>query len=146
MNRTPIVLVTGRYQLGDDPGLFQDALYVGHELSLPFTRTWDSGGDITLKFYTHDVETWADWQGHRVTINNTEIGFLKDDAAEEGGAGEMIPLLIPAAKLQAALSGNDRFLLNITLGTQKSTPGMADDFVLWRIESDGTFAAKLGWK
>jgi hypothetical protein len=29
---TPIVLITGRYQLGNDAGLFQDALYVGFAL------------------------------------------------------------------------------------------------------------------
>jgi hypothetical protein len=45
-----------------------------------------------------------------------------------------------------ALGGEDNFLLAVELERQAASPGLADDFVLWRIETDGTFAASLGWK
>jgi hypothetical protein len=144
---TPIVLITGRYQLGNDPGIFQDALYVGFELKLPFTKTWidSSATNITFVFYTHDVETWGSWKGHRVSINNVEIGRLRDpDDAQ--GASEIFKLAVPRTTVETALGGKDNFLLSVELDVQPATPGLADDFVLWRIETDGTFAARLGWK
>jgi hypothetical protein len=97
---TPIVLITGRYQLGNDAGIFQDALYIGFELRLPFTRTWmdQAASDITFVFYTHDVETWGAWQGHRVAINNVEIGRLKDPDDVQGES-EVFRLAIPRATL-----------------------------------------------
>jgi hypothetical protein len=144
---TPIVFVTGRYQLGNDPGVFQDAIYVGHELSLPFKSIWidPAAASIGLTFYTHDVETWAEWQGHRVAINGTEIGRLKDPDDKQG-VNEVFHLSIARHDLEQALNGKDTFLLTITLGELDTAPNLSDDFVLWRIESDGSFAAHLGWK
>jgi hypothetical protein len=144
---TPIVLITGRYQFGNDAGLFQDAVYVGFELSLPLTKTWldPTAKDVVFIFYTHDVETWGHWNGHRVAINDTEIGRLKDpDDAQ--GTNEVFRLSVPVADLNNALGGKDTFLLSIELEVQPATPGLSDDFVLWRIETDGTFSARLGWK
>ena len=37
---TNILLIAGRYQLGNNEGLFQDAHYVGYGLELPFRKTW----------------------------------------------------------------------------------------------------------
>jgi len=134
----PIVLITGRYQLGNDPGIFQDALYVGFELTLPFTKTWidPTAKDITFAFYTHDVETWGQWKGHRVAINNVEIGRIKDPDDIQG-ASEISRLVVPRATIDLALAGKDTFLLSVELDVQPSSPGLSDDFVLWRIETDG---------
>jgi hypothetical protein len=144
---TPIVLITGRYQLGNDAGLFQDALYIGFELKLPFTKTWidPSATDITFIFYTHDVETWGTWSGHRVSINGVEIGRLKDPDDVQG-VSEVFRLAVPRTTLDAALGSEDNFVLAVELDRQPASPGFADDFVLWRMETDGTFAASLGWK
>jgi hypothetical protein len=144
---TPIVLITGRYQFGNDAGLFQDALYIGFELKLPFTKTWidPNAIDVTFSFYTHDVETWGTWKGHRVSINDVEIGRLKDENDVQG-TSEVFRLVVPRATIDTALAGNDNFLLSVELDVQPSSPGLSDDFVLWRIETDGTFAARLGWK
>lgn len=144
---TPIVLITGRYQLGNDAGIFQDALYVGFELKLPFTKTWidSSATDITFTIYTHDVETWGSWLGHPVSINGVEIGRLKDPNDVQG-TSEVFQLIVPRSKVESALAGKDKFILSVALELQPPSPGMEDDFVLWRIETDGTFAARLGWK
>jgi hypothetical protein len=145
---TPIVLITGRYQFGNDAGLFQDAIYIGFELKLPFTKTWidASATDIIFIFHTHDVEIWGTGQGHRVSINNVEIGRLKD-GNDVQGTSEVFRLTVARTTVEAALAGKDNFLLSVELEVQPSLPpGLSDDFVLWRIETDGTFAARLGWK
>lgn len=143
----PIVFVTGRYQLGNNPGIFQDATYVGHEIRLPFVKTWldPNATQIGLQFYTHDIETWGSWSGHRVAINGTEIGRLKDPADTQGSL-EMFSIVVSRTSLEAILNGDDNFILSIELDRQPAHPGLADDFVLTRIESDGSFAAMLGWK
>jgi len=144
---TDILLVAGRYQLGDDPGLFQDAVYVGQTLALPFKKTWIDGSATTVKLivYTTDVETWGDWKGHAVSINGVEIGRLKDPN-DTYGPLERFELPIPVATLNGALGGKDEFILSVVLEVQAATPGLSDDFILVRIATDGTFAAKLGWK
>ena len=98
---SPIVFVTGRYQLGNNPGLFQDALYIGHEINLPFRKTWlDTGAaNIGLNIYTHDIETWGSWRGHKVAINGTEIGRLKDPDDRQGTI-ETFKLSVPRADLE----------------------------------------------
>jgi hypothetical protein len=144
---TSIVLVTGRYQIGNDPGVFQDAIYVGFELKLPFTKTWidPNASSITFTFYTHDVETWGTSKGHRVSINNVEIGRLRDPIDVQG-ASEICSISVPRTTIESLLATDDNFLLSIELELPLQGPGLADDFVLWRIETDGTFAARLGWK
>ncbi len=144
---TNIVFLTGRYQLGNDPGVFQDALYVGHDLSLPFTWSWidPDAKSVGLLFYTHDVETWSDWQGHHVSINDVEVGRLKDPSDKQG-VNEVFRIDVPIGVLTAALKGKKTFRLTVAVGEQAGSEQFIDDFVLWRIESDGTFAAHLGWK
>ena len=73
---TNILLIAGRYQLGNNEGLFQDAHDVGYGLELPFRKTWidTDAKEIGFVFHTTDVETWGDWKGHRVAINGQEIG------------------------------------------------------------------------
>ncbi len=58
---TNILLIAGRYQLGNNAGLFQDAHYVGYGLELPFRKTWidTDAKEIGFVFHTTDVETWA---------------------------------------------------------------------------------------
>ena len=142
----PIVFVTGRYQFGNNPGLFQDALYIGHELTLPFRKTWldDGAASFGVNVYTHDIATWGQWLGHRLSINDVEIGRLKDPDDRQGTT-EVFRLAVPRSTIEAALGGNDTFTLAIELDVQPARQGLSDDFVLTRIESDGTFAASLGW-
>ncbi len=60
-----VLVITGQYHLGDNPGVFQDATYVGNGLSLPLRRTWVNAGAPSVSFFfvTHDVETWGHWPG-----------------------------------------------------------------------------------
>jgi len=54
---TNILLIAGRYQLGNNEGLFQDAHYVGYGLELPFRKTWidTDAKEIGCVFHTTDV-------------------------------------------------------------------------------------------
>ncbi|MBV8686897.1 MAG: hypothetical protein JOZ90_10995 [Alphaproteobacteria bacterium] len=144
---TDILWVAGRYQLGNDPGLFQDAAYVGQTLALPFKKTWldPNATAVKLIIYTTDVETWGSWSGHAVFINSTEVGRLKDPT-DTMGPLERFELSIPVWTLNSALGGKDEFTLRVELEVQAAQPGLSDDFVLTRIASDETIAAKLGWK
>ena len=95
---TNILLIAGRYQLGNNEGLFQDAHYVGYGLELPFRKTWidTDAKEIGFVFHTADVETWGDWKGHRVAINGQEIGRLKDPSDTYGPA-EVFTIKVPTA-------------------------------------------------
>jgi len=142
-----ILWASTRYHLGNNPGLFQDAQYVGHALRLPFQKTWIDGeaAAVRLIFHTRDVETWAGRRGHKISINDVEIGRLSDGGSARGDT-EAFELTIARPLLDEALSGRDQFIVAVDLELDPDHPGLADDFVVTRIESDGTFAARLGWR
>ena len=141
---TNILLIAGRYQLGNNEGLFQDAHYVGYGLELPFRKTWidTDAKEIGFVFHTTDVETWGDWKGHRVAINGQEIGRLKDPSDTYGPA-EVFTIKVPTATLEKILSGKDNFVLSVELERQPTQPGLSDKLVLTRIETDGTLALRV---
>jgi hypothetical protein len=139
-----ILVVSGAYQLGDNPGLFQDSIYCGDLLSLPMTLVWldQNASNVAFIVYTHDVETWGNWSGHRVSINNVEIGRLKDPNDVQGRS-ERFELVVPRSKLESALGGANTFVVRIELERQPQVQGMADDFVVTRLATDGV-AIRLG--
>ena len=148
MTTTSLVLA-GRYHLGDNPGLFQDATFVGYVLALPLTVTLDSvesGGHATFHVETHDVETWGpdEWQGHPVRLTGAgrthELGRLKDPD-DTSGRVERFRLSITKAKLEELLGGrNGSVVLTVEVEKRSATPGIADDFVLTRLETTGMIA------
>ena len=141
-----ILWASTRYHLGNNPGLFLDAQYVGHTLRLPFQKTWIDGeaAAIGLVFHTKDVETWDGRCGHKISINGVEIGRLSDAGSGQGDT-EVFTLSVARQILDDLLAGRDQFVLAIDLEIDPDRPRLVDDFVLTRIESDGTFAARLGW-
>ncbi|MET1028029.1 MAG: hypothetical protein ABWY00_12740 [Dongiaceae bacterium] len=142
-----ILWASTKYHLGDNPGVFQDASYIGHHLKLPFRKAWldPEASTVVLRVHTRDVETWGDCLGHKVSINEREIGRLKDTGDASGDA-EVFELGIARSDIEKILAGDDCFTLSIELDVGAAAPRISDDFVVTRIESDGTFAAKLGWK
>ncbi len=140
-----VLMVAGRYQLGNNPGLFQDAAYVGHSLVLPFSNPWfdPAASEVTFIVYTTDIETWGDWKGHVFAINGTEIGRLKDPV-DTMGIYERFEIEIATADLQALLGGKSEFTIEVHLERQAAHPGLSDDFVLTRIATDASFGAALG--
>ena len=143
----PILVVRGSYHFGDSPGIFQDATYVGHQLVLPVRKMWlDERADLFAFFFsTQDVETMGDWRGHRVTINGTEIGRIKN-IGHTAGNTETIKLEIKRDDLLKLLSEKDNFSLGIELEKRHATPGISDDFVLTRIATSASLSVTLGWQ
>lgn len=61
----------GRQHLGDEPGIYGDAAYSGIALEFPVTlrKTDPSGEDTTtLVLHTQDVQTFAGYPGHQITV------------------------------------------------------------------------------
>ena len=141
-----VLMVAGRYQLGNNPGIFQDATYVGHSLILPFSKPWfdPAATKVTFIVYTTDIETWGDWKGHIFSINGREIGRLKDPV-DTMGIYERFEIVIGTADLQALLGGKSEFTIEVVLERQTAHPTLSDDFVLTRIATDASFGATLGW-
>lgn len=141
-----ILVITGNYHLGDNAGVFQDALYIGHLLALPLHKTWLNNAATSVSFFftSHDVETWGPWNGHKVSINNNEIGRLKDPA-NTYGRNEEFQIDVPLVDFNSYLGGNDNFTLQVDLEKQPATPGLADDFVLMRVET-AELAVRVGWQ
>lgn len=141
---TNILLIAGRYQLGNNEGLFQDAHYVGYGLELPFRKTWidTDAKEIGFVFHTTDVETWGDWKGHRVAINGQEIGAAQGSVRHLRSCRSLHDQSADS-DLEKILSGKDNFVLSVELERQPTQPGLSDDFVLTRIETDGTLALRV---
>lgn len=146
-DQIPALAFTCNYHLGDNYGIFPDATYVGHFLTLPVKKTWidETQATVSLIFETHDIETWADWQGHEVKINTTIVGCLKDSNANQYGNSEQIIIEIPMAAFIAALEGKDDFYLTIVLGRQAASPGLSDDFAWTRLDTFNC-GIQMSWK
>ena len=142
-----ILVVSGSYHFGDNPGIFQNSTYVGHQLMLPVRKTWldERVEKVAFYFGTHDVETLGNWQGHRVTINGTEIGRIKNTGGTTGLA-ETIKLEVKKDDLLRLLNGKDNFTLAIEYEKQAAVHGLGDDFVLTRIATSESLSVSLGWE
>jgi hypothetical protein len=145
-----ILVVTGSYQFGNNPGLFQDALYVGRSLDFPITISYldESGPTVSFFFETHDIETWGAWKGHQVLLNGAEIGRLKDPNNTSGRLEQFeiqmqMSTFIQLVKYSAGKPAKAD--LEIVLDMQSPAPGLADDFVLTRIETSENVVVELGW-
>lgn len=141
-----ILTVSGSYHLGDNPAVFQDAVYIGHRLELPLRVVWEDSEavDIGFVFETHDVETWGASLGHKVTVNATEIGRLKDPVNQLDRHEEFV-LTLSKSDFDTLLGGNMNFLLSVELESLDADPGHSDDFVITRISTQH-LALSLGWK
>ena len=142
-----ILVVSGSYHLGDNPGIFQNSTYVGHQLVLPLRKIWmdDRADKVVFFFGTEDVETLGQWKGHRVTINGAEIGRIKNTGGTSGTA-ETMRIEIKLEEFLRILDGKDNFTLAIEYEKQPSMPGLGDDFVLTRIATSETISVALGWQ
>ena len=139
-----IVVLVGNYHFGDNVGFFQNATYIGYELILPVYINWiDQVDEVVLKIETHDIETWGNWLGHAVYLNNREIGRLKDPN-DTWGRIEKYEIKIPTKLLKEILGGDTgRALLRIVTEKQDAHPTLTDDFVLTRIDTV-KFAMHIG--
>lgn len=138
-----ILVLDGKYHLGDDPGVFQGVPWVGSALILPMRYEWINDDPVTAPevkhirfiFETRDIETWSDWQGHAVLINNTEIGRLKDRGDRKHSGIETHIIAVDKNVFLGLVGPSQMFDLSIVLERQAADPGCADDFLLTRIDA-----------
>ena len=71
LSATSELVWEGRQHLGDEPGVYGDAGYSGIALEFPLTlqKTDPAGPDTTtLRLHARDVQTFAGYPGHLVTV------------------------------------------------------------------------------
>lgn len=143
----PILVVSGSYHFGDNPGIFQNSTYIGHQLVLPARKTWldDRAEKLAFFFSTTDVETLGNWRGHRVTLNGTDIGRIKNIGGTPG-LPDTVKIEVSSDDLRRLLDGKDNFTLVIEYEKHPTIPGLGDDFVLTRIATSENWSVALGWK
>lgn len=140
-----ILVLEGRYHFGNNPGVFQDATYVGLQLNLPITVTWydENLDEVAFLFKTQDVESWRGSGGHQVLLNGTDVGRLSDPSDGQAG-NEQFRIAIPTVLFKAILKGSKFARLGILVEVGDSPPGLADDFVLRRIETEENLLVRVG--
>lgn len=136
----------GKLHLGDTPVVprFGDAVYVGLRLCLPvrvYIVDEPPPRVVTLVFRTSEVESWAAWQRHTVSLGGRVLGTL-GDADHPGNPSERHVLTIRTEELRGLLQTGKPLVLEIAVGT--GTPGSADDFVLKEIAASGAVFV-VGW-
>ena len=96
---TNILLIAGRYQLGNNEGLFQDAHYVGYGLELPFRKTWidTDAKEIGFVFHTTDVETWGDLEGSQSCDQRPRDRGGSRNPSDTYGPAEVFTIKVPTA-------------------------------------------------
>jgi hypothetical protein len=137
---------TGALNLGDTPGVFNNAQFAGLLLQTPITITFlpDGTDPVLFLLMTTDVEifdgkkhpVYWDWEpGNPLP---PPIGFI-DDTDLIPGNPEFHLLTVPRSSASV-----DRHWITIHVNPDPSA-GLRDDFVLLRIEAHETIGAKIGW-
>jgi hypothetical protein len=143
----PFYLVwTGALNLGDTPGVFMDAQFVGILVQIPLTITFVPAGTdpVQLLLATTEVEIFGGkkhpvyWDWAPGSPLPAPVGFI-DDTDIIPGRPEYHLLSIP---LGAATI--DRHWITIHVNPEV-TAGFRDDFVLKKIEAHESIGAKIGW-
>jgi hypothetical protein len=137
---------TGALNLGDTPGVFTDAHFVGLLLQIPITVTFIPDDLVQAQFLltTTEVEIFGN-KPHRVfwdwspgTAFPAPVGQI-DDRDFVPGRPEIHPLSVPAAS-----AGVGKHSVTIHVNSDV-TAGPRDDFVLRRIEAHESIGVKFGW-
>lgn len=143
----PFYLVwSGALNMGDTPGVFMDAQFVGLLLQIPITLTFVPEGNAPAKLLlmTTEVEIFNGkkhpiyWDWTPGTPLPAPVGFI-DDVALVPGRREFHLITIPHA---AATLGQHWITMQVNPDV---AAGLRDDFVLKRIEAHETIGAKVGW-
>lgn len=129
----------GRLHVGDEPGVYGDAPYVGLCTEYPLIiKPFDSTNkktDVTLLLEAEDVAIYAGYSGHPVSLNAYEPG--------SAGKWKQVSLgtwLLTAKELQmklADLTGHIYLSLQVRVDTTVP-PGLYNDFVLTRLALQST--------
>lgn len=151
----PELVWEGRIHLGDEPGVYGDAAYSGITLEFPLTlRKIDPAGPdtTTLVLRTQDVQTFAGYPGHLITVTayqpdpdnpthviETVLTMQRLTSADDN----LKELTVDLADVPAPAFVS----LRVRVDTEVP-PGLYDDFVVTRLSNrsaDFTFVASFGF-
>jgi len=151
----PELVWEGRVHLGDEPGVYGDAAYSGLALEFPLTlrKTDPTGPDTTtLVLRTQDVQTFAGYPGHLITVTAYQ--------PKPGDPTRAIETVLTEERLTSADNNRKEVAVNlagiaspafvsvrIRVDT-KVPPGLYDDFVVTRLlnrATNFTFVASFGF-
>ncbi|VTS08280.1 hypothetical protein [Tuwongella immobilis] len=147
MANHPYYLVwSGSLNMGDTPGVFTDAQFVGLILQIPITITYLSDETAPAQFLltTTEVEIFNQkthpvyWDWTPGTALPTPVGHI-DDTEFVPGKPEFHQLSIPRTELTLG-----KHWLTILVNAEIPA-GLRDDFILKRIEAHNSIGAKIGW-
>jgi hypothetical protein len=151
----PELVWEGRIHLGDEPGVYGDAAYSGIALEFPLTlrKTDPAGPDTTtLVLHTQDVQTFAGYPGHLITVTAYQ--------PDPGNPGHTIETLLTTATLSSADNNRKEVPVDlagiatpvfVSVRVRVDTtvpPGLYDDFVVTRLlnkSANFTFVASFGF-
>jgi hypothetical protein len=145
----------GRIHLGDEPGVYGDAAYSGIAVEFPLTlrKTAPAGPNTTtLVLLTRDVQTFAGYPGHLITVT----GYRPDPV----DATHSTEIVLATARLTSADNNRKELPVNlagivapifVSVRVRVDTavpPGLYDDFVVTRLlnrSANFTFVAAFGF-
>lgn len=136
---------SGSLNLGDTPGVFNNAQFCGLLLHIPIKITFlpDTDAAIEFRLRTTDVEIYNDakhpvyWNWSPGTAFSSPVGYI-DDTDGTPSVREYHTLQVP---ISDASVGNHT--ITIVVNSDVAL-GMKDDFVLEQIDAANTIGAKLG--
>jgi hypothetical protein len=155
LSAQPELVWQGRIHLGDEPGVYGDAAYSGIALEFPLTlqKTDSAGPDTTtLVLRTQDVQTFAGYPGHLITVT-----AYQPDPGDPTHATETV---LATERLTSADNNRKDVAVNlagivspvfVSVRVRVDTevpPGLYDDFVVTRLLNrsvDFTFVASFGF-
>lgn len=138
---------SGSLNLGDTPGVFNDASFAGLLLQIPVTITYiqdEAKEPVRFLLETTEVEIFGEkrhavyWDWTPGQVFPGPVGFI-DDTDQVPGKPEFHILEIPAEQ-----AGTGQHSITIVVNPEVPA-GLRDDFVLRRIEAHESVGAKVGW-
>ena len=121
--------------LGDNPNFYDPIKWSGLSAVLPVKISTNQNEGAVLIIETTEIQTLADWQAHRITLDGFHIGFLKETNAS---SLQIHKLLIPRDLIK---NGVPQKLAIEVVGRG---PGLEDDFILKTISMEGA-KITIGW-
>jgi len=145
----------GRIHLGDEPGVYGDAAYSGIALEFPLTlqKIDPAGPDMTtLVLRTQDVQTFAGYPGHLITVTAyqpdpvdpthfTEAVLVTERLTSADNNRKEVAVNLAGIASPAFVS------VRVRVDTEVP-PGLYDDFVVTRLlnrSANFTFVAAFGF-
>lgn len=155
LSAQPELIWEGRQHLGDEPGIYGDAGYSGIALEFPLTlrKTDPAGPDTTtLILNTQDVQTFAGYPGHLITITAYQptpgdpthaTATVLTTANLTSADNNHKEIAVPLAGVASPAFVSVRVRVDTTV-----PPGLYDDFVVTQLlntSANFTFVASFGF-